>query len=343
MGPWVVGWDLMRFDGDPVASISYDGNAHRSLSYSTSGNAPYMTRINANPTGMEYDAAMSGGHMWMNQMPYYVASPGEWMLWTEEYAIDQNDWQLTKITFNSLDGSPERVKVAPAVRIDGQWYIGWDLRVETQYSYWRSYTIDLSTSGWVLFEPSLVFSVKDVAAVERLPGGVISAFGLYMYKDYAWYVNQIDNVAVWAVPAVRDNPYRDWVVASFSQELLTDPQQVSLFTPAADPDGNGWSNQWEYAMGRVPFGTITAWQAAHTFMDSGSVVIDLPANPEATNLVYVARQSTDLQNWAPVEAIHQVYQDEESGHLRQQWRMPPVEESAGQPQHFHRLEAQFSE
>lgn len=338
-GPWEVGWNLMRFDGDPVASIRYDGNAHRSLAWDASGNAPYMTRINANPTGTEYDVVNGGGHMWMNQMPYYVASPGEWMLWTEEYAIDQADWNITMLTFNAKDGSPEHVKVAPAVRIADQWYIGWDLRVETMYNWWRGYTIDMANTGWVLFDPSLTFSVVDADPVERLPEGVISAFGLYMFKDYAWYVNEIDNVAIWAVPAVGENPYREWVTTAFPQADLVDSGNASLFDPETDPDGDGWNNFWDYAMGRTHANASDPTAQPVTFLQDGSLVLDMPRNEKADNLFFNPLMSTDLMNWVPATNLVEPYTDPGSGLPRMRLVIP----GAGEGSQFLRIEAGFME
>ncbi len=340
MGPWEVGWNLMRYDGDPVASIKYDGNAHRSLSWKSSPAAPWLPRINANPTGTEYDAPNAYGHMWMNQMPSLNVSPAEWMLWTEEYAFDQADWQLARITFHSTDGSPERVKVSPAVRIDGRWYLGWDLRVETFYSWWREYTINLGPDGWRLFEPSLFFSIRQAEPVGRLPDGAVTAFGLYFFKDYAWYVNEIDNFTLWARPREPENPYGAWLTRAFPQAFLTDPANAAALAPEADPNGDGWANLWAFATGTDPLDPSGKAAAPRLLWDGETLVLDLPRNPQAHNLAFTVYASADLKAWEAVAAAHERYFDD-TGRPRQQWRLEPPDRTAGA--RFFTVVPRFSE
>jgi hypothetical protein len=332
LGPEEVGWQLMRFDGDPVARIKYDGNAHRSLVYDRSDTGPYLPKVNANPTGTELDGPATYGHMWMNQMPFLNASPGEWMLWTDEYTIDQSAWELTQISFHSTDGSPEQVKVAPAVRIDGQWYIGWDLRVETRrYFKWRLYDIQPDVSGWGLFEPSLFFSVKDATPVERLPDGVITAFGLYMFKDYAWYVNEIDNITVKAVPREPEDPYAAWVWRGFSQEFLTNAPDPAIFEPGADANGDGWANVWDFAMGRAE-AEAALGRSILVHGEAGDTLV-MPWNEAAAGLEIDVFVSRDLRTWVdPVTVaapggrppLYSVY-DDPDGNLYRSWQLPPIE------------------
>lgn len=334
MGPWEVGWNLMRYDGEPVASVQYDGNAHRSLSYDTWDTGPSLPRINANPTGAEPEGGNTAGHMWMNQMPFLNASPGEWMLWTDEYTIDRDKWELAEFSFHAKDGSPERVKVAPAVRIGGQWYLGWELRILTQWKTWRAYTINLDTAGWVLFEPSLIFSVRDAEAVDRLPDGDVDAFGLYMFKDYAWYVNEIDNFTVKVRPRQEPDPYGTWVVEVFPQDLLKNDAEVWKVDKVHDPDRDGWSNLWEFVMGSNPMEAGSS--GLLTSVDSeGRVRLALPWNPEATNIAMTVMESADLVNWAP--AVNVTVTDlpgEEAYSGLREWLIPSVSKPR-----FYRLEA----
>jgi hypothetical protein len=335
MGPWEVGWNLMRFDGDPVASIHYDGNAHRSLSYDAGNRPPYLPKVNADPDGTEYDAPGNGGHMWMNQMPFLNASPGEWMLWTDEYPVDRERWELTELNFNAIDGSPEQVKVAPAVRIGGEWFIGWDLREETRFKSWRAYSIRLGSTGWVRFAPSPVFSVRDAEPVERLPDGDIDAFGIYMLKDYAWYVNRIDNITLWARPTQPPNPYGDWVATRFPQSLLIGPNAAETVAPEADADHDGWANIWEYAMDTG--GGDTSGATPALFLEDGQLVADLPWNPQADNLVLSVYASSDLKDWYRVDLQPVDYADPESGQARRRWSAP-LPQSGNL---FHRMDLAF--
>lgn len=322
MGPWEVGWNLMRYDGEPVPSIKYDGNAHRSLSWDQYGNAPYFEKVAANPSGLEFDEPNAGGHMWMNQMPALNVTPGEWMLWTDEFTIDRTSWELARISFYGKDSSPENVKVSPAVRINGQWYIGWDLRlVSWRTSYWKYYEIPLSRTGWYLFEPSLFFTIKDATSVDRLPEGDADAFGFYFFKEYAWYVNEVDNFTLWLRPRQADNPYGPWLVDAVDPSLLADPANLALWEPDQDPDGDGWANIWEFACGWDPIKPDSGSNGSPVGYENGHLILDLPANPVADNLLFSAYSSADLLNWVPYATTRELYTDPSDGQLRQRYKV----------------------
>jgi len=338
MGPWEVGWNLMRYDGDPVASVKYDGNAHRSLS---TGDAepPYFTKVNADPNGSEYDYDRAQGHMWMNQMPN-LNSGNEWMLWTEEFVLDRTAWDLNTITFHATDSSPERVKVSPAMRIGGQWYLGWDLRVETWGSWWRSYTMPLALTGWYLFEPSSTFTIKDATPVDLLPEGNIEAFGFYFFKDYAWYVNQIDNFAVQVTPARTENPYRDWLFQNYSQAELIAEAESGRLNPEEDFNGDGWANVWDYATGRTDGATPRL-----LYLIDGEPRLVIDWNPAAVNLELDVFQSTDLAQWVNIEELVDVpvlslpYTDHTGENWYRNWSPLPDSDIPV----FYRIEIRFAE
>lgn len=336
MGPWEVGWNLMRYDGDPVASVKYDGNAHRSLSTSYS-EPPYVGKVNADPHGDEYDYNRAPGHMWMNQMPN-LNSGNEWMLWTEEYVIDRAAWDLNQITFYSTDSSPEQVKVSPAMRIDGQWYLGWDLRVETWGNWWRNYTMPLASTGWLLFEPSPTFTILDATPVDLLPEGNIEAFGFYFFKDFAWYVNRIDNFTIHGTPATTDNPYREWLFEVFSQEELIAEAGSGRLDPLADFNGDGWANIWNYATGKP-----VADAPRILYMTNGEPRLVMEWNPSATNLEFDVYQSKDLSEWTPIEDLVDApilsipYTDPTGEHWYRNWSPLPEAD----PPVFYRIEARF--
>lgn len=333
MGPDIVGWNLMRFDGEPVAAIKFDGNAHRSLVCDPHDSAPWLPKVNANPMGSELTGTGTCGHMWMNQMHGLNASPGEWMLWTEEYPVDTELWDLAALSFHSSDGSPERVKVAPAVRIAGEWFIGWELRVETRWDTWREYTIPWSRTGWVRFDPSILFSVRDAVPIERLPNDEITAFGLYFFKDFAWYVNEIDNVTLKARPSQPRNSYGDWVAQSFPQEMLTDAARHADLQPQADADRDGLSNLWAYALGRSPVGSDGAEGGFPVVLRAGEDEdgweLQLPWNPVADNVVLEVHTSKDLQRWDPEPSRSEVRTDPENGEAVRHWFFESGDDSTG--------------
>ena len=293
-GPWEVGWDLMRPDGEPVPSVRWDGNAHRSLS--TNSAAPYRTKINADPTGTEYDSPGARGHMWMNQMPFLNATPAEWMLWTEEYTVDTDRYEITAVEFHATDSSPERVKNSLAVRIEDDWYLFWDGRVETQWNSWRLYRIDFATTGWYRFDPSPVFSIRN-AEPAPLPAGDIEAFGLYFFKDYGWYVNQVTNFTIYARERIEPPAYLTWQLAHFpAEDLLDDALEDTVWGKHADPGRTGMSNFVRYALGLSPYSDTEGITPELT--GDGRLRLHFTWNPEATDVNVGIERSTDLRSWS---------------------------------------------
>lgn len=294
MGPWEVGWNLMRPDGEPVPSVKWDGNAHRSLS--TNSAAPYRTKVNADPTDTEYDSPNARGHMWMNQMPFLNATPAEWMLWTEEYTVDTDRYEITAVEFHATDGSPERVKNSLAVRIEGEWYLFWDGRVKSQWNSWRLYRIDFATTGWYRFDPSPVFSIRNAEPV-ALPAGDIEAFGLYFYKDYGWYVNQVTNFTIHARERVEPPAYLTWQLANFpAEDLLDDALEDTVWGKHADPGRTGMSNFVRYAFGLGPCSESES--IAPELTGDGNLRLRFTLNPEATDVEVGIERSTDLRSWS---------------------------------------------
>lgn len=331
-GPWDVGWDLMRFDGEPVPSVQWDGNAHRSLSSNSAG--VYLPKANADPTGTEYDAPNARGHMWMNQMPALNVSPAEWMLWTEEYTIDRTTYEIHSIQFHATDGSPERVKNSLAVRIEGQWYIFWDGRVESFGNWWRLYTINFATSGWYLFDPSPTFSILG-AEPTTLPPGDVDAFGLYFYKDYAWYVNQIDNFTVRVTERVVPPPFLVWQTQNFrGLDLLDDVLESTVWGQRAAPGRNNVPNLIAYATGQRPF---TARHPEPTLDAFGDIRFRLPLNPVAEDVDLIIRQTTDFLEWRTFEDENWTLIEPSDGQLPEIWDLHLPGEIDGRPA-FYRLE-----
>ena len=297
-GPWEVGWDLMRPDGEPVPSVKWDGNAHRSLS--TNSQAPYRTKINADPAGTEYDAPGARGHMWMNQMPFLNATPAEWMLWTEEYTVDTSRYEITAVEFHATDSSPERVKNSLAVRIEGDWYLFWDGRVETQWNSWRLYRIDFATTGWYRFDASPVFSIRN-AEPAPLPAGDIEAFGLHFFKDFGWYVNQVTNFTIYARERVEPPPFLTWQLGHFAAEdLLDDSLEGTVWGENADPGRTGMPNLARYALGLSPFSHDEGIRPE--LSADGRLLLHFTWNPEATDVAVGIERSADLRSWSAAAA-----------------------------------------
>lgn len=326
MGPWEVGWNLMSFNGEPVPSVQWDGNAHRSLSAGgTAATAPYLTKVNADPLGVEFDSTNARGHMWMNQMPFLNATPAEWLLWTEEYSIDPQQFEIDRIQFHATDSSPERVKVAFAVRIGGQWFVHWDARVETMGTWWRLYTLDFSTSGWYRFQPSPTFTIRS-AVFTHLPNGIIEAFGIYMFKDYGWYVNQIDNFTVFARERQQPPPQLAWQLQNFPPEYLYAAElETSVWGPLADPDGDGNANLLEYALAGNPLQPASLVRIAHD--EQGHPVLRFRRNPLAVDVSLRLQYSRDLLTW--VNDTESVWQQLPADDEFEQWQVRPAQSLDG--------------
>lgn len=297
VGVNAVGWALTQFNGQPVIT-----NAHRCIN--TAGSDSFLPRVNSNPTGLEYDEPNALGHVWMNQMPFLNASPSEWMLWTDEFAIDRQSWDLASFLFRARDESTSEggVQNVPAVRIDGQWYLGWDLRVESFFNFWRSYTINMSESGWYRFDPSPSFSILNATRVDSLPAGEIEAFGLYFRKLFGWHVNRIDNFEVWVRPRAPLDPYGQWLARHFPPTRLALAQETGLWGPEDDASGDGLPNYVAFALDRDPFipGSGVSGRD-HTLEDLGEGWrARLRINPAATaarNVTIALQFSTDLIAW----------------------------------------------
>jgi len=303
MHPRAVGWQLMSFDGNPVPEVKYDGNAHRSLSGdSYSGRS--ASKVNANPTGEEYDILNANGHMWMNQMPFQNASPSEWFLWTDEYPVSRSGQEISKMTFQSTDSSPEHVKVSPALRIDDKWYIGWDMRVETSGGWWRDYSIEVQDNGWYLFEPSPIFTIRDATLIGRLPDGDVDAFGVFFYKDYGWYVNEFDNLTLYTQPKQVVPPFASFLTGYFPAIVLADGARDAGWRPYQDYDGDGFSNMLEYLGDSDP--TERRSQPADLVrIEPTTTQIDLVVtNTEAmSGLSMILWKSNDLKTWSKVPHV----------------------------------------
>ncbi len=315
MGADAVGWSLTRPDGEPVIT-----NAHRCLN--TAGSDSFLPRVNSNPTGEEYDEPDALGHIWMNQMPFLNASPAEWMLWTDEFAIDRQSWDLASFQFRARDGSTAEggVQNTPAVRIDGQWYLGWDMRVESRFDFWRSYTINLGETGWYRFDPSPTFSILNATRVDSLPAGEIEAFGLYFRKLFGWHVNRIDNFEVWVRPRAPLDPYGQWLARHFPPTRLALPREDGLWGPEDDASGDGLPNFVAFALDRDP-SSGEPGDARTLRPGDGVWEARLRVNPAASAVEINLEFSEDLDTWQPLGSSGSVITDAH-GETWREWLIP---------------------
>lgn len=300
-GPEEVGWGLMQYNGEPVPSVTYDGNAHRCLR-GGGGSAVYRPKVSADPAGEEYEEQGSSGHLWMNQMPRQNVSPAEWMVWTQEFTIDLAEWELAQFSFHAADSSPwqELVAASLAVRIEEQWYVAWDLRAEINRSWWNEYDVPLQPTGWYRFEPSETFTIREADPVGRLPEGVIDAFGVYFFKEYAWYITDFDNFTLYVRPQRGPRPYGRWLVDNYGSVELANAVASRSWNTAADPDGDGWANLWEYSLGGDPLGYEPELGRGHRSVKDGSLRLALPADSTAVDLDFALWRTRDFQSWEQV-------------------------------------------
>ena len=139
-------------------------------------------------------------------------------------------------------------------------------------------------SVWALDERGRRKTSVPVAAVGGQATFTIS-------RDYqtAWY--EVDTLTTQATP------YSLWQASHFTAAELADPA-VSGF--AADPDGDGLDNLFEYALGSDPFVAGSGGRfAAGLAPDNGTEYLTVTAlkNPAATDVRFSAEVSADLAGW----------------------------------------------
>jgi hypothetical protein len=219
--------------------------------------------------------------------------------------------------------------------VGGQWYLFWDGRVETRYSFWRNYQISFATSGWYRFDPSPTFSIRRAEPAD-LPPGQIEAFGLYFFKDYGWYVNEIDNFAIKVRERVLPPPFLLWQLAHFDAvDLIDDARESSVWGRNADPNHNGILNFVEFALGNDPLSATVQAPYRLRVNEAGVPVLEIALNPEATEVSLTLQMSHDLKAWTTIAAPEWNLIEVPDSPLHH-WEIPLPPE-ANQPAHFYRI------
>lgn len=98
----------------------------------------------------------------------------------------------------------------------------------------------------------------------------------------------------------------DWRESQFGQEALADETlESSLWGAAADPDGDGISNAWEYASGGDPL--VPNVFPLQLFLKSGSGEIRVRSNRRLSSgsSAFVIQWSTDLVTWTALQSAPQ--------------------------------------
>jgi len=113
-------------------------------------------------------------------------------------------------------------------------------------------------------------------------------------QDFTFVRNPSETATV----TIEDKPFDAWRFLVFSSAQLADPL---VSEPLADPDADGLPNLLEYALAIDP---LVPGSSALTFAQSdGFITLQAFKNPAATDLLWVAEVSDDLENWAPAVTL----------------------------------------
>ncbi len=141
-----------------------------------------------------------------------------------------------------------------------------------------------SVSVWALDERGV-----RKAGVPVFDAGGKAAFSISRDYRTAWY--EVDT------RTGQESPFDRWRIGHFAEAALAD-FGVSGFD--ADPDGDGLSNLFEYAIGTDPNGSGVAGRySALLAPDNGTEYLTVTAlkNPAATDVQFSAEVSADLTGW----------------------------------------------
>lgn len=107
-------------------------------------------------------------------------------------------------------------------------------------------------------------------------------------KDNTW---PSDHAAVITHFQLRERPLASWRQAHFG----TQANNSEVAGNEADPDGDGWCNLFEYAMGTDP---LQANAATTSMIEGDRLALEFSYNMAATDVVLVPEWSVDLQTWS---------------------------------------------
>jgi hypothetical protein len=112
----------------------------------------------------------------------------------------------------------------------------------------------------------------------------------------AWDTSRLSVDGTISVPTIT--AAESWRLANFGTIVNT-----GNAADAADPDGDGMSNQLEYAFGATP-GVSDAKSAQPTTVVSGdNLVLSYYQATAATDVTFIVEQSVDMTTWSPVAAV----------------------------------------
>ncbi len=266
----------------------------------------------------------------MNQMPRQNLEPAEWLGWTDEYAIDRDTREIVDISWDSFKEFTGNLwgHTAPAVRINGQWFIQWDFRIK-DLSFWTQKTFAFSDAGWVRFDPSFNFSATT-ATSETLPDGTIEAFGFWNRKSFAFNNSYLDNFKIRTAeraPAFDFTAYQD---AHFDATQMADP---ALSGPGGRADGTRFDNRTQFFMGLDP-NAVDGSGLLEPEMPAGDVLrIRYQRGKNAHGVSGTVKWSTDLQTWSSEGVRETLIADTGTA-----WLIEAEVDKAGRPTLFLTLE-----
>lgn len=97
-----------------------------------------------------------------------------------------------------------------------------------------------------------------------------------------------------AFATIEDKPYDAWRHARFTAEQLSD---TAVSGPDADPDGDGFSNLLEYALGAEPLTADASSRPPVVGVDSDLITLSYFAPAGRGDLTYLVEWSVDLSTW----------------------------------------------
>ncbi|MFT3991577.1 MAG: S8 family serine peptidase [Luteolibacter sp.] len=137
---------------------------------------------------------------------------------------------------------------------------------------------------------SITISVVPVA--DDIPQGDRSVT-LAVADDFA-----LVHPATSAEVTIQDRPADAWKFLNFTTEELADS---AISGNTADPDHDSLCNLLEYALGLSP--KTTSISPVSQSIDSGYLTLAVSKNTDATDLIWSAEVSEDLQNWSAATII----------------------------------------
>ncbi len=105
----------------------------------------------------------------------------------------------------------------------------------------------------------------------------------------------VSDAAQPAAITIQDKPFDAWRFANFSNSELTNP---AISAETADPDGDNLVNLLEYAFALPP--KLVSISPVTTHIASGFLTLASPKNTAATDILWSAEVTADLQTWQPV-------------------------------------------